>query len=52
MLQHGQPSYLVDLVSFYKPSRTLRSSDSLLLAVPDIRTAIGRRSFTFAAQTI
>jgi hypothetical protein len=52
VLQHGQPSYLADLISFYKPSRTLRSSDSLLLAVPDIRTAMGRRSFSYAAPTV
>ena len=52
VLKHGQPSYLADLVSFYKPSRSLRSSNSLLLVVPDIRTAMGRRSFTYAAPTI
>ena len=52
VLQYGQPSYLADLISFYKPTRTLRSSDSLLLAVPDIRTAMGRRSFSYAAPTV
>ena len=52
VLQHRQPSYLADLISFYKPSRTLRSSDALLLAVPDIRTTIGRRSFSYAAPKI
>jgi hypothetical protein len=52
VLQHDQPSYLADLVSFYKPSRSLRSSNSLLLVVPDIRTAMGRCSFTYAASTI
>jgi len=51
VLQYKQPSYLADLVSFYKPPRSLRSSDSLLLNVPDIRTAMGRRSFTFSAPT-
>ena len=48
ILQHRQPFYLADLISFYKPSRTLRSSDSLLLTVPDIRTTVGRRSFIYA----
>jgi len=52
VLQQGQPSYLANLISFYKPSRTLRSSDSLLLTVPDIRTAMGRRSFSYASPTI
>ena len=52
VLLHGQPSYLADLISLYRPLRTLRSSDSLLLAVPDIRTAMGRRSFSYAAPTI
>ena len=51
-LQSGKPSYLSDLVSFYNPSRSLRSSDSFLLTCPDIRTALGRRSFKFAAPTI
>ena len=52
VLLHGQPSYLADLISLYRPLRTLRSSDSLLLAVHDIRTAMGRRSFSYAAPTI
>ena len=49
VLQYGQPSYLADLISFYKPTCSLHF---LLLAVPDIRTAMGRRSFSYAAPTV
>jgi hypothetical protein len=52
LLQNNQPSYLSDLVKFYKPSRTLRSADSLQLHVPLVKTELGRRSFSFAAPTI
>ena len=51
-LQNFQPSYLSDLLIPYTPSRNLRSLDKHLLTVPDIRSANGRRSFTFAAPTI
>jgi hypothetical protein len=51
-LQNHQPSYLSDLLTPYVPSRNLRSLDKHLLAVPDIRSANGRRSFAFAAPTI
>src|SRR5438132_506807 len=49
VLQYGQPFYLADFISFYKPTRSLHF---LLLAVPDIRTAMGRRSFSYAAPTV
>ena len=51
-LHYGKPDYLANLVSYYRPSRTLRSMDSHLLTVPDIRTELGRRSFRYAAPTI
>lgn len=51
-LHFGKPSYLSELLSLYQPSRKLRSSDANLLAVPDIRTSLGRRSFSFAAPSI
>jgi hypothetical protein len=51
-LYHKQPSYLVDLLLPYVPTRNLRSSDKHLLTVPNIKSAIGRRSFQFAAPTI
>ena len=52
LLHSGKPSYLADLVSYYQPSRTLRSASSLLLVVPDIRSYVGRRSFSFASPTV
>ena len=51
-LHHKQPSYLVDLLVPYVPTRNLRSSDQHLLTVPNIKSAIGRRSFQFAAPSI
>jgi len=51
-LHSGKPAYLSDLLSPYKPSRNLRSSDANLLAVPYISTSIGRRSFSFAAPSV
>ena len=51
-LQNRQPSYLADLIIPYIPTRNLRSLDKHLLTVPDIRSANGRRSFSFAAPSI
>ena len=51
-LRQKQPSYLFDLLRPYIPSRSLRSSDKHLLTVPLIKSAIGRRSFSFAAPTV
>src|SRR6187399_158774 len=51
-LQNSQPSYLFDLLHPYTPTRTLRSSNANKLEVPNIRSAIGRRSFSFSAPTI
>ena len=51
-LQNQQPSYLSDLIIPYTPTRNLRSLDKLLLTIPDIRSANGRRSFSFAAPSI
>src|SRR6188508_2778687 len=51
-LQNGQPSYLLDLLHPYNPTRTLRSSNTNSLEVPKITRAIGRRSFSFSAPTI
>jgi len=46
-------SYLCDLVSPYRPSRSLRTADSLLLTVPRLRLdRYGLRSFSFAAPTV
>jgi len=51
-LQNQQPSYLFDLIIPYIPTRNLRSLDKFMLTVPDIRSANGRRSFSFAAPSI
>ena len=51
-LQNRQPSYLLDLLHPYNPTRTLRSSNTNLLEVPNIESARGRRSFSYAAPTI
>lgn len=51
-LHQKQPSYLAELLIPYNPSRILRSSDKNLLVVPNIKSAQGRRSFSFAAPTI
>ena len=47
-----QPSYLNSLLTPYLPTRNLRSSNLNLLSTPDIRSANGRRSFSYAAPTI
>ena len=47
---HGlAPTYLSALLSPYCPTRSLRSSDQLLLNQPTSRTKIGERSFSYAA---
>ena len=52
VLSNDQPSYLRDLVRQHIPTRSLRSGSKQLLVIPDIRSANGRRSFSFAAPTI
>ena len=49
---HKQPAYLFDLITPHNPVRSLRSCDKFLLDIPDIRSATGRRSFSFAAPSI
>ena len=39
ILNGQSPSYLTSLISSYKPVRSLRSSDLLLLQVPNVMTA-------------
>ena len=52
ILQHQQPAYLFEVITPYNPTRNLRSVDKHLLKVPNIRSANGRRSFSFAAPTV
>src|SRR3981081_1708295 len=51
-LHYKQPSYLSNLLQHYRPKQNLRSSNQNLLVVPNIKSAIGPRSFSFAAPTI
>ena len=52
VLHFDKPYYLANLVSYYKPSRNLRSLNYHLIAVPDIRTKVGRSCFSHAAPTV
>ena len=47
------PSYLVELLTQYKPERTLRSSKKSLFCVPQTMTrSYGERSFSYAAPVL
>jgi hypothetical protein len=49
----SQPVYLRDLLINYQPARTLRSSNSHLLVVPNrVKTVTASRAFSVAASTI
>ena len=52
VLQNKSPAYLSDLLTPYRPARHLRSTSQHLLSVPRINSAIGRRSFTYAAPVV
>ena len=48
-----RPSYLLDSLVSYQPARTLRSSSSNLLIVPNrVKTVTASRAFRVAAPTI
>ena len=51
-LQNKQLSYFNDLVRVHTPIRNLRSSKANLLVIPNINSAIDRRSFSYAAPTV
>ena len=51
-LQTKSPTYISDLLKHHVTSRSLRSSNQHLLAVPPLRSSAGRRSFTFSAPTL
>ena len=52
-LHEQSPDYIRDMLKVYKPSRTLRSQDSLSLVVPNARTVMfGNRSFAYAAPAL
>ena len=52
VINFGKPSYLAELITSYQPSRSLRSSGTNLLSIPDIRSSIGRRSLSYAAPQL
>ena len=53
VLSTGQPLYLRNLVTEYKPTRQLRSEGQRLLAKQSGPTsALGRRAFTCASETV
>ena len=52
-LHDMSPSYFRDLLHIYKPVRSLRSADSLLLEIPSCRLATcGERSFSVTAPKL
>ena len=52
VLSTGQPAYLRSLLTFYQPSRSLRSADRQLLALPNLKTEFGRKAFSYASPFI
>jgi len=52
LLSSGHPAYLHELISPYQPSRSLRSSNQLLLTVPRANLTIGQRAFSYSSPVI
>ena len=48
-LSSGQPAYLRELISPYKPSGQLRSGDQSLLTIPRTNLTIGQRAFSWSS---
>ena len=48
----GSPVYLRNIITDYKPTRELRSSNQLLLSRSSTRTEIARRAFSQAAPFV
>ena len=47
------PSYLLDLVHLYVPTRPLRSQGSVFLIIPKVRKkTVGERAFSFCSPTL
>ena len=49
---YTQTYTVLELITPHNPTHSLRSANKHLLKVPDIRSANGRRSFSFAAPTV
>jgi hypothetical protein len=52
VLENSQPAYLSELLRRHVPTRSLRSTGKNLLVIPNIKSANGRRSFSFAGPAI
>jgi len=48
----GNPAYLSHLIHDYQPARTLRSSDKLLLSVPQTTLTLSAKAFSVSAPSI
>ena len=48
----GTPAYLSHLINDYLPSRTLRSSDKLLLVVPRMSPTMSAKAFSVSAPSV
>ncbi len=52
-LHNRSPAYIKDMLNIYRPSRTLRSQNSLTLVTPRTKTVTyGRRCFSHAATSL
>ena len=51
-LQIQQPTYLYNSLSFPSHSLSTRSSDSLVLSIPYVRTSLGKRAFSVIAPRL
>ena len=48
----SKPAYLSDLLQDYRPARTLRSSDKLLVSVPRMALAISAKAFSVSGAPL
>jgi len=48
----SKPAYLSDLLQDYRPARTIRSSDKLLLSVPRMALAFSTKAFSISAPSV
>ena len=51
-LSSGQTAYLRELISSYQPSRSLQSSNQLLLTVPRANLTTGQRAFSYSSPVV
>ena len=51
-LTNQQPTYLYNSLSFPSHSVSTRSSDSLVLSIPYVRSSLGKRAFSVIASSV